>query len=188
MRPARSIRRPTDWRDGDAAAHPQALRGRAALPAARPRRDPALGRLPRLPAGHDDRRTASAASPRPSSGSTIDFRAGRPDRSIRPRCAGPAPRRRSPMPISRASSRRPPRRNTARAARDLFRRRPGSMLRDAVTDDPDLLARQATLVAARRRPRSTSPPRATATPDARARYRAARRPRAGCGPASTAAS
>jgi hypothetical protein len=43
---------PTDWHgQADAPAHPRPLCRRASLQAARPRRGPALGRLPRLPAG-----------------------------------------------------------------------------------------------------------------------------------------
>ena len=72
---------PTDWHGQAMRAASDALCGRAALPAARARRGPVVGRLPRLPAGHHDSATASAASRRPRSGSTSTSRAAAVPRS-----------------------------------------------------------------------------------------------------------
>ena len=66
-----------------------------------------------------------------------------------------------------------PTRNMAPARRRLFSKARWLRVRDAVADDPALLTRHATSVAARRDRRSTWPPRATATRGRRARSRAA---------------
>ena len=85
--------------------------------------------------------------------------------SIRPRCAAPAPSRRSPTPISSACC--------AEAATAQYgRRRPAHLLGGARLRAARRGARRSRtcstgtrdVLAARRRPRSTSPPRATATP------------------------
>ena len=120
---------PTDWNDrGDAAAHPQALRGRAALPAGRARRG-------LLSAGFlaflliTMMANGLAASPRPRSGSTSARRK----------------RRRSRRAISRP---RWPKGSIPKAA--WLRLRDSGVRQGQVWLPP--------------RPRSTSPPRATAGP------------------------
>ena len=125
---------PTDWtRSGDAAAHPPALRGRAALQAGRARRGSAVRRLPRLPAGHDDGERPQRLHARPRFGSTSARRQAAAIAAGQPR--------------------------GARSAEGVYSEGAWVRLRDARR------ARQGQCLAARLRPRSTSPPRATATAD-----------------------